>query len=130
MCIQDLKIQRATQPYVRTVTPSGTAQIAIPANPNRWGLILPCPITAFYGWNLGVRMSGTGTGLMFVTGAGPGPSGTNDVSYPAIILNLHNIGMAVTEDLWLILSSGIAGVANIVEIVFSTPVPTLEVPVQ
>lgn len=118
MCMEDVRIARSVKSYIRSVTLAGAVVSAIPANPRRYGLILPSPYTNLIGWNLGKAQATVNSRTMFITGCGNGPNALNDIALEAVILNLHNLGQAVTQELFASIIIGAAVTVDITELVF------------
>jgi hypothetical protein len=123
MCLEDLQIAMHTSPFVRTGTVSATAANFLPANPRRWGLVLPSPFGTLIGWSLGILPTVAGANTQFITGQAPGSSAGGDVSFPGVCLTIANIGMAITMDLNAVLFTGLTANQAVIEILFNEDVP-------
>lgn len=118
MCIEDVRIAMSTMSYPRPVTLAGASLQALPANPKRWGLILPSVFTNIIAWSLGNDVGSTGGSAQWLTGSQSGPSAVNDIAFMPVVLNINTLGDIIRGPLFAFNRAGPGVTVTVIETVF------------
>lgn len=116
MCIEDIRIARATKAYQRKIIVTGGNQLALSGNSLRFAILLPTGPAGTYNWTLGEPPGVGGEGVNFMTGLQSGAGAFFD--FQGIILRLKDIGDAIRMPLTLN-SVNIGVQLNLIEVLFT-----------